>query len=74
VNREYGLRKTVMGIALLGMIGLLSACGSGSGGGSVAATSVAPTIAPRFAYAANFNDGTVSMYDLPPKNSLPRVA
>ena len=63
MNREYGLRKTVMGIVLSGMIGLLSACGSGSGGGgSVAATSVAPTIAPRFAYTANFNDGTVSMY------------
>jgi 6-phosphogluconolactonase (cycloisomerase 2 family) len=40
---------------------LLTACGSGGGGGA-AATSVAPTIAPRFAYAANFNDGTVSMY------------
>lgn len=61
MNREYGLRKTVMGIVLSGMIGLLSACGSG-GGGSVAATSAAPTIVPRFAYAANFNDGTVSMY------------
>ena len=40
---------------------LLTACGSGGGGGA-AATSAAPTIAPRFAYAANFNDGTVSMY------------
>ena len=49
---------SIAGLAVL----ILTGCGGGGGGSSSGA---APTV-PRFAYSANFNDGTVSMYTVDP--------
>lgn len=48
--------------ALVAMLWLAGCGGKGGGTGAGASTSALASIVPRFAYATNFNDGTVSMY------------
>ncbi len=54
-------KRTLTGVVALFVLAALAACGGGGGGGGGAA-SPPPNNVPRFAYTANFNDNTVSIY------------
>jgi 6-phosphogluconolactonase (cycloisomerase 2 family) len=59
-------KRTLTGIVTLFVLAALAACGGGGGGGGAAATpppnNPPPNNVPRFAYVANYDDDTVSIY------------